>query len=42
MKYPKRGGDCEYTMECMWGADGRCDITALGKCIREMEVQNEK
>ena len=24
-KYPKRGGDCEYTMDCMWGVDGWCD-----------------
>ena len=24
-KYPKRGDDCEYTMDCMWGVDGWCD-----------------
>ena len=31
-KYPKRGEDCEYTMDCMWGVDGWCDRPVNRKC----------
>lgn len=24
-KYTKRGENCEYTEDCMWGVDGWCD-----------------
>lgn len=37
--YPKRGGDCEYTMDCMWGVDGWCDRPIGSKC--EMQKANE-
>ena len=37
--YPKRGEDCEYTMDCMWGEDGWCDRLPGEKC--EMEKMNE-
>lgn len=37
-KYPKRGGDCEYTMDCMWGVDGWCDRPSGNKCeIQKMD-----
>lgn len=37
-KYPKRGGDCEHTMECPWGVDGWCDRPKGWKCeIEKME-----
>jgi len=37
-KYPKRGGDCEHTMDCMWGADGWCDRLEGSKCeIQKMD-----
>ena len=32
LKYPKRGGDCEYTEDCMWGSDGWCDRPPGNKC----------
>lgn len=32
-KYPKRGEDCEYTMDCMWGVDGWCDRPEKRKCV---------
>ena len=31
-KYPKRGEDCEYTEDCMWGVDGWCDRPIDSKC----------
>lgn len=31
-KYPKHGGDCEYTMDCPWGVDGWCDRPSDSKC----------
>ena len=34
-KYPKRGGDCEYTQDCMWGVDGWCDRPEGWKCVIE-------
>lgn len=39
MDYPKRGGDCDYTMDCMWGADGWCDRPLGSKC--EIQKANE-
>lgn len=37
-KYPKRGGDCEHTMDCMWGVDGWCDRPTDSKCeIQKMD-----
>lgn len=37
-KYPKRGGDCEYTMDCPWGVDGWCDRLPDSKCeIQKMD-----
>ena len=41
-KYPKRGEDCEYTMDCMWGVDGWCDRPADMKCeIEKMETKKQ-
>ena len=40
MDYPKRGGDCDYTMDCMWGVDGWCDRPIGSKC--EIELANEE
>lgn len=34
-KYPKRGEDCEYTEDCMWGVDGWCDRPEGWKCVIE-------
>ena len=34
-KYPRRGEDCEYTEDCMWGVDGWCDRPAGSKCVAE-------
>ena len=39
MAYPKRGDDCEYTMECMWGMDGWCDRPLGSRC--EMQKADE-
>ncbi len=37
-EYPKRGGDCEYTEDCMWGVDGWCDRPSGNKCeIQKMD-----
>ncbi len=37
-QYPKRGGDCEHTMDCMWGVDGWCDRPPGNKCeIQKMD-----
>lgn len=37
-KYPKRGGDCEYTMDCPWGVDRWCDRPEENKCeIQKMD-----
>lgn len=41
-KYPKRGGDCEYTMDCPWGVDGWCDqrdirLDAVNDNLQEMK-----
>jgi len=42
-KYPKRGEDCEYTEDCMWGVDGWCDRPGGWKCvIEEMDAKDEK
>ena len=42
-KYPKHGGDCEYTMDCMWGVDGWCDRPVNRKCVlAEMDEKNKK
>ena len=39
-EYPKRGGDCEYTMDCPWGVDGWCDRPAGNKCeIQKMDEE---
>lgn len=35
MDYPKRGEDCEYTEDCMWGVDGWCDRPKNSKCVIE-------
>lgn len=32
-RYPKHGGDCEYTEDCMWGVDGWCDRPEDRKCV---------
>ena len=32
-KYLKRGGDCEFTEDCMWGSDGWCDRPGRYKCV---------
>ena len=32
---PKRGGACEYTLDCMWGVDGWCDRPDGNKCALE-------
>jgi hypothetical protein len=41
-KYPKRGEDCEYTEDCMWGVDGWCDRPADRKCVvEEMDAKTE-
>jgi hypothetical protein len=34
-KNTKRGGDCEHTMDCMWGVDGWCDRPEGKKCVIE-------
>lgn len=39
MKYPKHGGDCEYTEDCMWGVDGWCDRPPGNKC--EIQTMDE-
>jgi hypothetical protein len=40
---PKRGQDCKYTEDCIWGADGWCDRPKEGKCVlEELEKQKEK
>ncbi|MEG1562180.1 MAG: hypothetical protein RR365_00805 [Bacteroides sp.] len=39
-KYPKRGEDCEYTEDCMWGTDGWCDRPADYKCVLQ-KMENE-
>lgn len=39
MDYPKRGDDCEYTMDCMWGMDGWCDRPLGNRC--EMQKADE-
>jgi hypothetical protein len=36
-KYPERGGDCEHTMECMWGVDGWCDRPEGRKCVLDKD-----
>lgn len=37
-QYPKRGGDCEHTMDCLWGEDGWCDRPQDSKCeIQKMD-----
>ena len=42
-KYPKRGEDCEYTEDCMWGVDGWCDRPVNRKCvIADMDTTNNK
>ena len=42
-KYPKRGEDCEYTMDCMWGVDGWCDRPVNRKCsLAELDTNNKK
>lgn len=42
-KYPKRGGDCEYTEECMLGTDGWCDRPIGDKCeIQKMDEAKAK
>ena len=42
-EYPKRGGDCEYTMDCMWGMDGWCDRPSGNKCeIQKMDESKKK
>lgn len=42
-QYPKRGGDCEYTMDCPWGVDGWCDRPSGNKCeIQKMDEATEK
>lgn len=39
-EYPKRGGDCEYTMDCPWGVDGWCDRLPGNKCeIQKMDEE---
>ena len=41
-KYPKRGDDCEYTEDCMWGVDGWCDRPQGMKCAAEaMDAKQE-
>lgn len=43
LRYPKRGGDCEYTMDCMWGVDGWCDRPPRNKCeIQKMDEARKK
>jgi len=42
VEYPKRGGDCEHTMECQWGTDGWCDRPMGWKCIIETMNENDK
>ncbi|WP_195985348.1 hypothetical protein [Clostridium sp. D33t1_170424_F3] len=37
-KYPKRGKNCEYTEDCMWGSDGWCDRPRGNNC----EMQEEE
>jgi hypothetical protein len=42
-QYPKRGEDCEYTEDCMWGVDGWCDRPAGTKCLAEkMDAKSEE
>ncbi len=41
-KYPVRGGDCEYTEDCMWGVDGWCDRPEGRKCVAEEMYDREK
>ena len=42
-QYPKRGGDCEYTIDCMWVVDGWCDRPAENKCeIQKMDEAKAK
>ena len=41
-EYPKRGGDCIYDMDCMWGTDGFCDRPKdWEKCILDKEDEVE-
>lgn len=43
LKYPKHGGDCEYTEDCMWGTDGWCDRPPGNKCeIQKMDEAKAK
>ena len=42
VKYPKRGDDCEYTEDCMWGVDGWCDRPCTMKCVLANMEMNEK
>ena len=42
-RYPKRGDDCEYTEDCMWGVDGWCDRPSHMKCVlANMEMNKKK
>jgi hypothetical protein len=41
-KYPKRGEDCEYTMDCMCGTDGWCDRPADMKCCLQEIDERQK
>lgn len=41
-KYTKRGENCEYTEDCMWGVDGWCDRPPENKCeIKKMDEAKE-
>ena len=40
MNYPERGGNCDYTEDCMWGVDGWCDRPPGSKC--EIQKANEE
>ena len=39
-EYPKRGGDCEFTEDCLWGVDGWCDRPERNKC--ELQKTDER
>lgn len=39
--FPKRGGDCDYTMDCPWGIDGWCDRPETHKCVMENMSKEE-
>ncbi|MBT9132468.1 MAG: hypothetical protein DDT32_01221 [Syntrophomonadaceae bacterium] len=34
-KYPKRGQYCQYTEDCLWGADGWCDRPRGWNCSQQ-------